>query len=273
MSLAKDVRTRCESLGIELEGQIELSGNLDQFERDLIAGKEAGASIFRCYCLLQRRYEHFTSRAEWERWQSNAIATLQRVEPILARHRVQLAVENHKDWCAAEQAEVFQNLSSQWIGICLDFGNNLALLEDPIEVARTLSPWILSTHVKDMKLRVTPDGFLLSEVPLGQGILDLPALIRICRAANPRVRFLLEMITRDPLPIPCLTDQFWSTFPFSLAEKESRLQRTLARGQAQGLLLPQENQLSDAAALALEQQLVAESLSFLVPGPSLMNQE
>ncbi len=265
--MATAVRARCESLGIELEGQIELPGDLDRFERDLMAGKEAGATIFRCYCLLQRRYEHFASRSDWERWQHEAIATLQRVEPILAKHRVQLAVENHKDWLAAEQAAVFQNLSSQWLGVCLDFGNNLALLEDPIAVAKTLSPWIVTTHVKDMGLRHSPHGFVLSEVPLGQGFLDLPALFRICRTANPQVRFLLEMITRDPLPVPCLTDRYWATFaPVHQESLQQSAMEWVARN-ATGDALPQESQLSDAAALALEQQLVAQSLSFLVPSP------
>jgi sugar phosphate isomerase/epimerase len=257
MDLAAAVRDRCEKTGLELEGQIELPGDLERFERSLIAGKAAGATIFRCYCLLNRRYEHFATRADWEEWRRGAIATLQRVEPILAKHQVKLAVENHKDWLAAEQAKVFENLSSERIGICLDFGNNLALLEDPLEAARTLSPWILSTHVKDMALRSAPDGFLLSEVPLGQGQLDLPALFQICRTANPKVRFLLEMITRDPLPVPSRTEGYWATF--SPEDKEPRLAR-IQDWIVPGLDLPQESSLSDAVALELEERLIRECL-------------
>jgi 3-oxoisoapionate decarboxylase len=211
---------------------------------------------------LERRYERFASRVEWERWRASAVATLQRVEPILARHGVQLAVENHKDWNAPEQAEVFRRLSSEWIGICLDFGNNLALLEDPVEVAETLAPWILTTHVKDMALRTAPDGFLLSEVPLGKGILDLPALVKICRAANPRVRFLLEMITRDPLPIPCLTERYRATFTDF---QDHALQRTMdlaRRGEEASVELPYDSDQTDAEALDLEEGLIRESLDW-----------
>jgi sugar phosphate isomerase/epimerase len=262
-TLAREVRRRCDSLGMELEGQIELPGDLERFERDLLAGKEAGASIFRCYCLLQRRYEHFPSRVAWEQWQEAAIATLQRVEPILAKHQVRLAVENHKDWCAAEQAEVFRRLSSEWIGICLDYGNNLALLEDPLATAQTLAPWILTTHVKDMAVRQSPDGFLLSEVPLGRGILDLSALTRICREANPRVRFLLEMITRDPLPIPWLTDSYWATFSADDRDfRRHRAQEWGLRGGATTSDLPHESLLTDAEALRLEERFIRESFRF-----------
>ena len=54
--------------------------------------------------------------------------------------------------------------------------------------------------------------FLLAEVPLGKGVLDLPKVIALCREYNPEVTFNLEMITRDPLKIPCLTEKFWETF-------------------------------------------------------------
>jgi hypothetical protein len=53
----------------------------------------------------------------------------------------------------------------------------------------------------------------MSEVPLGSGVLDVPRMLSTIQAANPNVRFSLEMITRDPLPVPCLTDEYWITFP------------------------------------------------------------
>ena len=53
----------------------------------------------------------------------------------------------------------------------------------------------------------------MSEVPLGQGTLDLPRIVELCQKHNPQIVFNLEMITRDPLKIPCLTDEYWATFP------------------------------------------------------------
>ena len=58
----------------------------------------------------------------------------------------------------------------------------------------------------------TSDGFLLSEVPLGEGMLDMQRIVATIRRARPDVRFSLEMITRDPLEVPCLTDKYWATF-------------------------------------------------------------
>ena len=49
-------------------------------------------------------------------------------------------------------------------------------------------------------------------MPLGQGFLKLPRIIEVCRRANPKVWFNLEMITRNPLKVPCLTVKYWATF-------------------------------------------------------------
>ena len=81
-----------------------------------------------------------------------------------------------------------------------------------MDTVEKLAPYTFNTHFKDMAVEETETGFNLAEVPLGEGMLDLPRMVRAIRAARPRVRFSLEMITRDPLHVPCLTEKYWSTF-------------------------------------------------------------
>jgi sugar phosphate isomerase/epimerase len=94
----------------------------------------------------------------------------------------------------------------------VDTGNNISLLEDPMEVIQTLAPWAYSVHLKDMAVEEYEEGFLLSEVPFGEGVLDLKKVVAVLRQARPEVRFNVEMITRDPLRVPCLTPKYWATF-------------------------------------------------------------
>jgi hypothetical protein len=49
-------------------------------------------------------------------------------------------------------------------------------------------------------------------------MLDMPAIVEIVRKARPKTKMTLEMITRDPLKVPCLTPKFWATFSGSGAE-------------------------------------------------------
>ncbi len=133
------------------------------------------------------------------------------VEPLTPRFGFKLAFENHNDWRTEELLDLLNRLESEAVGATFDFGNNLALLEDPHEVCEALAPFILSTHVKDMGVEAHEDGFLLSEVPLGDGVLDLKRLVRTCARANPAVQFNPEMITRDPLRVPVLSEKYWTT--------------------------------------------------------------
>ncbi len=212
--LAK-LRARADELGMYIEGMASIprTGDIAAFERSLMDAKAVGALAVRVAMLSGRRYETFRTLAEWKTWVDQSHEALQRALPIIEKHKVVVALENHKDWTLEEMQRLFKTYSSEYLGLCLDFGNNISLLDDPMEVIETLAPYARSTHIKDMGVRPYEDGFLLSEVPLGTGILDLPRIISVVRKANPKIKFSLEMITRDPLKVPCLTDQYWTAFP------------------------------------------------------------
>ena len=72
---------------------------------------------------------------------------------------------------------------------------------------RNLLPYTLACHIKDMAVQPYEDGFLLSEVPLGEGFLDLKGMVGILQKKDPNIPLDLEMITRDPLKIPIFTRQ------------------------------------------------------------------
>ena len=175
------------------------------------------------------------------------------VEPILQRHALKLAIENHKDLTVEELSQLMRRISSEWIGVNVDTGNNLALLDDPYETIDALAPYALSVHLKDMALQESDDGFLLSEVPCGSGFLDLPRIVATLRKANADIAFNLEMATRDPLRIPCKTTNYWSTFP---QRKNTHFEPAMALVKAHPPRIP----LPRITGLTLSEQLVAEEL-------------
>ena len=261
---AKQVRDAREKMGLYLEGSIGLPKTADDvaaFEQDVSRAKEAGMQVLRTVCLSGRRYENFHSKEEFQEFRKKSLASLQWAEPVVRKHKMKLAVENHKDWRAPELVNLLQQIDSEWVGVTLDFGNSIALLEDPMEVVKTLVPYLFSTHVKDMALEEYEDGFLMSEVPLGEGILDLPEIVSLCKQHNPKVAFNLEMITRDPLEIPCLQTDYWATFD---GVSGSELARTLqmVRKHTDTSDLPRVAQLQEEARLKVEEENVLESLAY-----------
>lgn len=206
------VRALCEKYGMYLEGVAPVDGTGST--RALFrAAREAGARCVRAACLSGRRYENFSSLDEWKRWEKEAHARLESCVKIAETEKIPLALENHKDWTAAELAALMKKYSTPFLGVCLDTGNNVSFLEDPMEVVRTLAPFAISTHVKDLDFDQTAEGFLMAEVPFGAGALNLIEMARLIRASKPGTAMTLEMITRNPLLIPCLTQKYWATMP------------------------------------------------------------
>ena len=261
---AKQVRDEREKLGMYLEGSISMpksAEDVDRFEKEVMTAKEAGASVLRTVCLSGRRYENFKTKDEWNAFKSNSLQSIQLAEPIVRKHKVKLAIENHKDWKAAELAEIIKNLGSEWVGVTLDFGNNVSLLEDPMEVIRTLAPFAFSTHVKDMGVKSYENGFLLSEVPLGTGIVDLNEGVALCKKHNPDVTFSLEMITRDPLQIPCMEESYWTTFENPSALDLAKILR-LVRDKTYPISLPEVKNLNAEEKLAFEEVNVVKCIEY-----------
>ena len=234
------------------------------FETQVKAYKEAGAVMFHA-AMTGRRYEDFDALEPWKQMFEQCQKTVALAEPILRKHQMKLAIENHKGWRAAEQVAWLKRLGSEWVGVCLDFGNNMALCEDPMDTARTLAPYVFFAHIKDMAVEEYEDGFLLSEVPMGEGILDLKQIVQLLRQKDPNMIFDLEMITRDPLKIPIYTPKYWATFDDTVSPLPGRdLAKVLAlvKKNRPKKPLPKVTGLSPEAAVKLEDDYNQQCIAY-----------
>jgi sugar phosphate isomerase/epimerase len=211
----KKIRSRAEELGMFIEVMLPLpktGGNTAAFEKTLQNAKALGATCART-ASGGRRYEVFQTWAEYDAWVKNSTAALDSALPLFEKYKIRVGLENHKDRTVDQLVALLKKYSSPYLGSCLDLGNNISVLDDPMDTIEKLLPFVVTTHIKDMGVASYKDGFLLSEVPLGEGFLDIPRLVSMIHSANPKAHFLLEMITRDPLEVPCLTNKYWATFP------------------------------------------------------------
>jgi sugar phosphate isomerase/epimerase len=260
---ARKLRSRAEQLGMYFEaiGRLTARDDPAAFERTVVAAKEAGALCLRVNCIPGRRYEAFSNLADWKESVGRTRENIDAAARIVERHQVPLAIENHKDWTAEELAALMKEKSSRWLGVCLDTGNNISLLDDPMATVERLAPYAFTTHLKDMGVAPYPDGFLLSEMPLGEGLLDMRRIVDSIRTARPQARITLEMITRDPLQVPCLTEKYWATFP---DRNGSYLASTLrlVRDRKDTRPLPKVDGLPHDAQLRLEEENVKQCLNY-----------
>jgi sugar phosphate isomerase/epimerase len=258
------LREKVESWGMFLEGSIRLPrdrADAERFAAEVAAFKDAGANVLRTVMLSSRRYETFDTAAAFRQWAQQAWHSVVLAEPVVARNGLRLAVENHKDHRSGDLADLLKRLASPHVGACVDTGNNIALLEDPLEVIQTLAPWAYSVHLKDMAVEEYGEGFLLSEVPFGEGVLDLKKVVALLRRARPEVRFNVEMITRDPLRVPCLTPKYWATFE-DLPGRHLARTLTWVRRNKPAQPLPRVRGMSPEQQLAEEDKNVRKCLAY-----------
>jgi 3-oxoisoapionate decarboxylase len=261
---AAELRRRAEKYQMYIEVTVvtpRAAEDVARFENDIRNAKTAGATLGRTAILPGRRYEEFKSLAEFRQAEQHGLQSLQWAEPILARQQFRLAVENHKDQRIAEKLETIKRISSQYVGICVDVGNSVTLMEDPLEIARAFAPWALTVHFKDQAVRENEDGFWFADVALGEGFIDLPAVMKILRDAKPNLHLNLETITRDPLNVPVLKSDFWVTMPDTPA---SELARTLRLVKTKGSPKPfvAVSQLPVDQQLAFELRNVQRSINY-----------
>jgi sugar phosphate isomerase/epimerase len=267
LEVARQLRKKLESYGMRVIISLappKEKGALDGYEAAVKAVSEIGAVTTHA-SFTARRYEEFDTfeafKASFERHQRS----VELAEPILRKHKVKLAIENHKGWRAAEHVRWIQRLGSEWIGACYDFGNNIALCEDPAETLRLLAPVTIYVSFKDMAVELYEEGFLLSEMALGEGMLDIPGMVKVLQQKDPNMIFALEMITRDPLKIPVLTKKYLATFDESyspLPERDVARILEIVKANPPKTPLTRTSGLSAADGLKLEDELINRSIDY-----------
>jgi len=209
------IRAETEKRGMYLEAMVPLPTGDDtsEFEQSLKTAQLAGATALRGACLGTRRYETFKTFEAWQAHVAESHRSLEAALPLIDKYKIPLGLENHKDWTTDQLLTLMKKYSSEYFGVCLDFGNNISLLDSLMETIEKLAPYTVTTHVKDVAVEPYEDGILLSEVILSEGLINLARAVSLIKQARPATRMNLEMITRDPLKIPLLREEYWSTLP------------------------------------------------------------
>ncbi len=224
--------------------------DLTRFESEILTARDVGVQAARTTIMPGRRYEQFKTLEECRQAQQRGREMLRRAVPIVEKHRVRLAVENHKDQRIDERIALMKQVDSEFIGVCLDTGNSFALLDGAYEPIEALAPYAFTVHLKDQALQEYEKGFLLGDIPLGQGSFDLKRMVDIIRRVQPDIRFTLELITRDALRVPCLAESYWVTMPDVPGSELARTMRFVRQHRS--------DRLQQVSALSLEKQVELE---------------
>jgi sugar phosphate isomerase/epimerase len=110
---------------------------------------------------------------------------------------IKLAIENHDRLTCAEFNEIIDRVGADWVGICLDTVNSLGAAEAPNTVIPALAPRAINVHMKDFEIVRTNGqmGFTVQGTALGQGRLDVPAVIAAVGGSARSITSVIELWT------------------------------------------------------------------------------
>ncbi len=108
---------------------------------------------------------------------------------------VRIAMENHGgDFQARELKALIEDVGHDVVGVCLDSGNPLWMMEDPHLTLELLGPYALGGHVRDTAVWRVPEGVAVRWVNMGDGNVDIDGWLRKFRAMKPELAVTFENI-------------------------------------------------------------------------------
>ena len=234
----RQVRAHADQLGIKLQlahGSVCPSsrsfnaqlGTLEaQVTRALKISQIFGASCMRC--VLGGDPE----RPQIEMHLDNMVKAVRGIRSRIVDSGVKLAWENHGgDVQAREMKMAIDAMGRDVIGVCLDSGNPVWMLEDPHMTLETLMSYAETTHVRDSAVWKVPEGIAVRWVNMGEGNVDIDGWIRKFIQARPGLPIIFENLVSGAPRIHRVYDpKFWDNWRQMPASEFSRFLAVAERG-------------------------------------------
>jgi sugar phosphate isomerase/epimerase len=178
---------------------------------------------------------------------------------------ITIAVENHQDLTSEELIWLCESIGSPAISITFDTGNPLATAEEPVDFAKRTAPYIRNVHLKDYWIYLSEEGYRLVRCPLGQGVIDFPALFHILMNQNQPITMSIELAALEARHIRVLADDYWSDYPPRTAAQLAQVLRMVyANAKPPGdWRTPYERNEPAEVIVAYEQHQLASSLAYI----------
>jgi sugar phosphate isomerase/epimerase len=263
------LRDKAQKLGLYI--QVEAGGfDPERIGKKLQACHVLGAKVLRTFPALKRYKKDPPLSAQLLSAEEN----LKRIADQAAKLGVLVGVENHQslylrhqDISGPELGELLDRVNSPFIGVCLDTGNDLGYCDDPVATARVLAPRTVTVHLKDYRIKRTFRGAEFAGCPMGQGAVDLPAIVRILKEQSPLKDELCLNIEAavERVEVPFLEPEFWEGYPAEHAAVVPdflRLIRTRGEHAEADLRIPAETGAALDEILAHEKSFTTQSIEY-----------
>jgi 3-oxoisoapionate decarboxylase len=217
------VRDRADALGLDIEiGMLAIAPTSGIFDRaagtaeDQLARVIDAAIILRSplvRCVVGNSFDRRTPGGI-DRHIDAALHVLRSVRSRVVDAGLKLAIENHSgDMQSRELKVLIEEAGTDFVGACIDSGNAAWALEDPHAVLETLAPHVLTSHMRDSAVWISPEGVIVEWTRMGEGTVDIDRYLRAYAEQCPGCAISLEVITNRQRAFNFRDPAFWEAYP------------------------------------------------------------
>jgi len=129
-------------------------------------------------------------------------AAMDTIEQMAKTYDIRVAIHNHgpeqKNWPRPQDAYAAVKSRDKRLGLCIDIGHTTRTGTDPVQACRECRDRLYDMHVKDLATKSDKE----SQVEVGRGVIDFPALFKtlIDIGYRGQVGLEYEIKAKDPLP-------------------------------------------------------------------------
>ena len=177
------LRAKIEAAGITIMGggTITIPNNPAQIEKEFVYAKNAGFPLI---------------------YVDPEPAALDSIERLAKSYDIRVAIHNHgpedKRWPRPQDAYAAIKSRDKRLGLCIDVGHTTRTGTDAVQACRECRDRLYDMHVKDLASKTEKE----SQVEVGRGVIDFPALFRtlIEIGYQGQVGLEYEINAKNPLP-------------------------------------------------------------------------
>src|SRR5690349_16714318 len=237
-SAIRQIREHADRLGLKLQlafGSVcpssrsfnaKLGTVEEQVARALKASQIFGATCLRCIL------GGVPERPQIEAHIDNMVKAVRGMRGRILDSGIKLAVENHGgDLQAREMKGMIEAVGPDVMGVCLDSGNPVWMLEDPHMTLEMLIPYTLTSHVRDSAVWKVPEGIAVRWVNMGEGNVDIDGWVRKFVQAKPGLPIIFEnLVSANPRIHAIYDPKFWDNWRKDTAWEFSRFLAVAEKG-------------------------------------------
>ena len=129
-------------------------------------------------------------------------AAMDIIEEMAKKYDIKAVIHNHgpedKNFPRPQDAYAAVKSRDKRLGLCIDIGHTLRTGTDPVKACRECRDRLCDMHVKDLAVKTDKD----SQVEVGRGVIDFPALFRTLIDIGYQGQVGLEYEIKEDNPLP-----------------------------------------------------------------------